>query len=77
MRIQEVGIFEAKKKLSQLVESVSKGSVFYLTKHGKRVAEVKPLSIKKVQRKAGFMKGLFGELSPDFDAPLKDFKDYM
>jgi prevent-host-death family protein len=77
MKIREVGIFEAKKNLSQLVETVRAGSVVYLTKHGKRVAEVRPLSKERVQRKAGFMKGYFGELSPDFDAPLEDFKDYM
>lgn len=31
---------------------------------------------KTAKRKAGSAKGKF-ELAPDFDAPLKDFKEYM
>ena len=30
----------------------------------------------KKQLKAGFMKGTF-KMSPDFDDPMEDFKDYM
>jgi len=31
---------------------------------------------KKIQRKAGFLKGTF-QMSEDFDEPLEDFKEYM
>jgi Protein of unknown function (DUF2281) len=33
--------------------------------------------VKKQQRSFGAMKGLVKYMSPDFNAPLEDFKDYM
>ena len=39
------------------------------------LSEEKP--VLKKQREFGSMKGLVTYISPDFDAPLEDFKEYM
>lgn len=38
MKIQEIGIFEAKTKFSELIEKVERGQSFRITKRGKPVA---------------------------------------
>lgn len=48
MKIMEVGAFEAKTHLSDLLEKVQRGVVFYITKRGKRVAILKPCETEKV-----------------------------
>jgi prevent-host-death family protein len=74
--ITEIGAFEAKTKLSALLAQVEKGKSFYITKHGRRVAEVKPVEKKRPRAKFGSGKGFLLYMAPDFDAPLEDFKDY-
>ena len=39
----EVGAYEAKTHLSRLLERVEKGERFIITKHGRPVAELKPV----------------------------------
>ena len=75
--IAEIGAFEAKTKLSSLLAQVEKGKSFYITKHGRRIAEVKPVSPKRPRAKFGSGKHLISYMAPDFDAPLECFKDYM
>ena len=40
MRMKHVGIFEAKTKLSSLVDEVEKGAEIVITRHGKPVARL-------------------------------------
>lgn len=75
--IAEVGAFEAKTKLSALLAQVEKGRSFYITKHGRRIAEVKPVKSSRPRAKFGRGKGTVLYMAPDFDAPLDCFKDYM
>ncbi|MBI5771412.1 MAG: type II toxin-antitoxin system Phd/YefM family antitoxin [Verrucomicrobia bacterium] len=75
--VTEIGAFEAKTKLSSLLAQVEKGRSFYITKHGRRVAEVKPVTPRKPKRRFGSGKGTVLYMAPDFDAPLDGFKDYM
>lgn len=42
--MQSIGSFEAKTHLSQLLERVSQGEEFTITKHGKPVARLIPVS---------------------------------
>lgn len=74
--ITEVGAFEAKTKLSSLLAQVEKGRSFYITKHGRRIAEVRPVAKKRPRAKFGSGKGTILYMAPDFDAPLGCFKDY-
>lgn len=75
--IAEIGAFEAKTKLSALLAQVEQGRSFYITKHGRRIAEVKPVASKRPHPKFGRGKGTVLYMAPDFDAPLDCFKDYM
>ncbi len=75
--IVEIGAFEAKTKLSSLLAQVEKGKSFYITKYGRRVAEMKPVGSKRPRAKFGSGKVSILYMAPDFDAPLEDFKDYM
>ena len=75
--IAEIGAFEAKTKLSSILAQVEKGKSFYITKHGRRVAEVKPVAKKRPRAVFGSGKHTVLHMAPDFDAPLKEFKDYM
>lgn len=79
MKVQEIGLFEAKTNLSKLIDRVEKGETLYITRHGKKVAEVKPIEVKKKSRKGmyGCLKGGVFYMAPDFDAPLEEFKEYM
>lgn len=76
MAVKEVGTFEAKTNLSNLLDKVEQGQVFYITRHGKRVAELRPVAQPHKNRVPGTMKGQIS-MSDDFDVPLDDFKDYM
>jgi len=75
MNPEDIGAFEAKTRLSELLEKVQRGHVYRITKRGKPVAELRPVS--RAERRP-----TFGEdrdrivMSDDFDAPLDDMKDY-
>lgn len=75
--IAEIGAFEAKTKLSSLLAQVEKGKSFYITKHGRRVAEVRPVAPRKSKRRFGSGKGFLLYMAPDFDATPECFKDYV
>ena len=74
--MEEIGTLEAKTKLSALLDQVLEGKSFYVTRRGKRVAELRPVAQPTRTRRAGFAKGTFTYIAPDFDAPLDDFADY-
>ena len=75
--IMEVGAFNAKTHLSEILTKVSQGATFYVTKHGKRIAEIRPMAATPPKtRNLGKWRGQIW-MAPDFDAPLDDFKGYM
>ena len=74
--VKEVGAFEAKTHLSRLLDEVEKGQSIFITRHGRRVAEVIPVPARKTA-KFGCAKGPGFYMAPDFDEPLEEFKDYM
>lgn len=76
MKTKDVGTLEAKTRLSQLLSAVQRGQRFFITRHGKRIAELGPVSGSRKRPVAGFARGTFTHVAPDFDAPLADFRDY-
>ncbi|MGC3988429.1 MAG: type II toxin-antitoxin system prevent-host-death family antitoxin [Chthoniobacteraceae bacterium] len=76
MPIEEIGAFEAKTHLSEILEKVANGASFYITKRGKRVAELKPIEVKRKRPIPGLLRGKIW-MADDFDAPLEEFKEYM
>lgn len=72
-----IGVLEAKGKFSSLLAEVQAGGRYYITKHGRPIAEVRPIPKRARVRKAGFARGLFSYVAADFDAPLDDFAEYL
>ena len=75
MKIEEIGTLKAKASLPALLNQVLEGKSFYLTRRGKRIAELRPVAPPTRSRRAGFAKGTFTYIAPDFDTPLDDFAD--
>ena len=76
-KVEEIGTLEAKTRLSELLDLVEQGQRFYITRHGKVVAELGPMPRKMRKPRFGCGKGMVTYIAPDFDAPLEEFKDYM
>ena len=69
-----VNLYEAKTRLSGLVDDAAAGAEIIIAKNGKPMAKLVPLR-RRTLRKAGRLKGKIW-MSDDFDAPLpKDVLD--
>ncbi len=68
----QVNIYEAKTRLSELVEQAHAGETVIIAKAGTPMAKLVPLSEgSRAKIKFGLLKGQFVEAA-DFDAPLPD-----
>jgi prevent-host-death family protein len=74
MDVKEIGAFEAKTKLSELLEQVARGRTYRITKRGRPVAELRPVSAAGRPR-FGADRGRV-VVAKDFEKPLADFKRY-
>ena len=75
MEIEDIGAFEAKTRLSELLEKVSRGHVYRITRRGKPVAELRPVSTSTRRPVFGADRGRIA-IADDFDAPLEDMQAY-
>lgn len=73
--IQEIGAFEAKTKLSELLDKVGRGQVYRITKRGRPIAELRPVVDRSRRPTFGEDRGRV-IVARDFEAPLDDFKAY-
>jgi prevent-host-death family protein len=69
-------IYEAKTRLSELVERATRGEKVILMNRGEPVAMIIPLPRPQRQRRLGFLKGK-GRLLKGWDQPIEDFSDYQ
>ena len=68
----QVNFYEAKTRLSELVEQARQGETIVIAKAGTPMAKLVPMHEEPRRKiKFGSMKGEFVE-APDFDAPLPD-----
>jgi prevent-host-death family protein len=74
MKPKEIGVFEAKTRLSELIERVDKGQIYVITKRGRPVAELRPPTPVHGLR-FGSDAGQIG-MTDDFDAPVDDLRPY-
>ena len=74
MKPKEIGAFEAKTRLSELLERVDRGQVYVITKRGRPVAELRPAP-GRTRLRFGSDEGRI-TISDDFDAPLPDLQEY-
>jgi prevent-host-death family protein len=72
----QVNIHQAKTQLSKLIQKVINGEEVVIAKHNIPVVKLVHVKAEKPERKIGTAKGLI-KISPDFDEPLEDFKEYM
>jgi prevent-host-death family protein len=75
MQAKEIGAFEAKTRLSELLEQVRKGAVFFITKRGHPVAELRPVTLPERRPRFGCDKGRV-VVHRNFDAPIPEMKKY-
>ena len=75
MEVEDIGAFEAKTRLSELLEKVKRGHVYRITKHGKPVAELRPVFEGPRRPTFGADRGRVA-MGDDFEAPLGDMKAY-
>ena len=66
-----VNVHEAKTHLSRLLKRVAAGEEILISKAGKPMAKLTPLSKPKTNRVAGLDKGVI-QIPDDFNAPLPD-----
>lgn len=74
--MQIISIEKAKEDFFPIMDEVSKGENFIITKNGNPIAELIPMRNEKKNRVPGSAKGKI-LMREDFDEPLEDFKDYM
>ena len=74
MKPKEIGSFEAKTHLSELLEHVRRGRVYVITKRGRPVAELRPIAA-STRLRFGADAGRI-TIGEDFDAPVSDLQDY-
>jgi prevent-host-death family protein len=75
MTIEEIGAFEAKTRLSELLERVSRGHVYRITRRGKPIAELRPIEEGTGRPRFGSDRGRV-VIADDFDAPLPEMQAY-
>lgn len=69
MKAKEIGAFEAKTHLSELLEQVRKRAVFFITKRGHPIAELRPVTLPDRRPRFGCDKGRV-IIAANFDAPI-------
>jgi prevent-host-death family protein len=75
MKVEEIGAFDAKTRLSELLQRVERGQVYRITRRGKPIAELRPIENTRKRPQFGANRGRI-VVRADFDAPLPEFKKY-
>ena len=70
-RVETVSLYEAKTRLSHLVDRALRGDEVVITRHGRPVARLVPARPVRSPRKLGALKGKI-RVRAGFDAPLPD-----
>ena len=71
-----VSLEKAQSSLAEIVHQLSPGDEIVITENDRPVARILPALPPLPVRQLGTMRGSVLSMSPDFDAPLDDFKDY-
>lgn len=75
MEPEDIGAFDAKTRLSELLDRVEQGHTYRITKRGRPVAELRPLSASRALRTFGDERGRI-VIADSFDDPIDDFEGY-
>jgi prevent-host-death family protein len=66
-----VSLYEAKTRLSHLVDRAARGEEVVITRHGRPAARLVAARAERTRRKLGALRGKI-RVASDFDAPLSD-----
>ena len=69
--MQTVNVYDAKTHLSKLLERAEAGEEIIITRHGRPVARLGPVRVRKERRKLGLMAGRI-RMAKDFDEALPE-----
>jgi antitoxin (DNA-binding transcriptional repressor) of toxin-antitoxin stability system len=72
-----VTLEEAQAKLPELIDGLKAGETLVINRNGQPWAQLEKKAITSPPCKAGVYRNAEFWMSPEFDAPLDDFKDYM
>lgn len=73
--MQTVCLEDAKTHLVEIIEAAAAGEEVFIVRDDELAVQLVPQSVKRRKRRFGSAKGLIS-MTPDFDEPLDDFKDY-
>jgi len=76
MAITEIGVFDTKTHLSDIIARVLSGERFIITRRGVPVAELRPVEAKLRPLTRGSARNEGYSMAPDFDEPLEDLGEY-
>jgi prevent-host-death family protein len=68
---EPINLYDAKTRLSQLVDRAAAGEEIIIAKAGRPMARLVPLQARTAPRIPGLLKGQIA-IGPDFDSPLPD-----
>lgn len=74
MKPKQIGVFEAKTRLSELLDHVTQGQVYLISKRGQPVAELRPVA-QPGALSFGCDAGRI-RMREDFDVPVPDLEEY-
>jgi prevent-host-death family protein len=72
----KIGVYEAKSKLSQMIERALEGEEVIITRHGQEAVRLTPIPQKRKRNWIGMYEGQI-KIHDDFDDPLPEFEEYM
>ncbi|MDX2198112.1 MAG: type II toxin-antitoxin system prevent-host-death family antitoxin [Phycisphaerae bacterium] len=76
-----ISLEQAQLQLAKLLDQVAAGEEMVITRDGRPIARLIPEHGANGQRKRdrvpGSARGIITHITPDFDAPLEDFREYM
>jgi prevent-host-death family protein len=67
----QLNLYDAKTRLSELVEAASQGETIVIAKAGRALAKLGPVDVARRPVRLGLMKGKI-RIGKDFDAPLPE-----
>jgi prevent-host-death family protein len=74
--MKRVGIFDGKTQFSALIDAAERGEGTIITKRGKPVAQIVPISLCKPSEAFGMDRGLI-TITADFDETPAEFEEYL
>ena len=77
MKPKQIGMFETKTHLSEIIESVERGQIFFITRRGRKVAELRPATPERQALVRGSASNPSYWMAADFDETLADFEDEL